>query len=220
MKQSMLSLVIVDDNLAIRQNLKNIFSLFEEVELLEVYTDGTEVVAQIDNLSKLPDIVLMDLEMKLMGGIEATAILKAKYPQLRIVMLTISENSDHILHAITAGADGYLIKGEQPLKMLELLKLAAEGRMPMSPLVVEATRKMLMNRVEKPKKLLPSDFDLSKRELEVLQALAKGANYNQIADQLNISPQTVRSHTDNIYKKLDVHSKVELTMMAMENQWL
>ena len=216
----MLHLVIVDDNKSIKSNLTQIFSLFDDIEILATYADGDEVLNGLKSLPKLPDIILMDIEMQRMNGIKATHLVKHEFPDITVVMLTVSEDNNHIAEALNAGADGYLLKGEKPLKMVELLHLAKEGRFPMSPNVAMSAVKMMMSNKPEQSFKKPEDFGITAREHEVLKQIVAGRNYNQIAEILFISPQTVRTHTDNIYRKLNVHSKVEASKLAIENKWV
>lgn len=214
----MITLGIIDDNPEIRTQLQNIFELFDEVQLKFTASDGDQVLTEIEKLIEPPQVLLMDIEMKRVNGITATGMVKQKYPATKVVMLTASENNVDIIKAFEAGADGYLLKSEKPLKMLEYIIKAAEGSLTVSDSVLKQTVTLLVNSNLQNQKQ-PSDYNISSRELDVLQLIAKGKEYQQIAAELNISPQTVRSHTDSIYKKLGVHSKVEAANLVVKYNW-
>lgn len=214
----MITLGIVDDNFEIRENLKRIFELFDDIELVFEGKDGSDAVAVMKTNQRKPDLFLMDVEMRDMNGIDATRAIKAIDSTRKILVLTVLEDESTIREAMLAGADGYLLKAEKPLKMVELIRNASEGRFPLSPKVAELTRKQLAQQ-QRPQKS-PSDYSLTKREIEVLHKVVEGLSYNQIADHLIISPKTVQGHIERIYSKLGVHSKVEATRIVFENSWV
>lgn len=216
----MITLGIVDDNPEIRTQLSRIFELFDDIEVKFEVEDGDQVLHAIDRLIEPPQAIIMDIEMKRQDGIETTRQVKMKYPNMVILMLTVSDNNENILKAFEYGAQGYLLKGEKPMKMYEFIKNAVEGNISMSNDVAkQAVEMMLKSAKQNESKLKPEDFQLTKRELDVLKLISQGKDYQSIAEVLIISPQTVRSHTDNIYRKLGVHSKVEATNIVISNQW-
>jgi DNA-binding NarL/FixJ family response regulator len=195
---------------AISNNLKG----FEGIELLFIASNGQEL---IDRLStSKPELILMDINMPVLDGISATRRIKAMYPGIRIVMLTVFDDGESIFNAILAGANGYLLKDSKPSKLLEALEEAMDGGAPMSPQIAAKSLQLIRgNRTEK----LPeeNDFKLTKRELEILDRLSSGETYQQIADKIFISPKTVRKHIENIYTKLHVHNKVEAIRKAQDH---
>jgi DNA-binding NarL/FixJ family response regulator len=213
----MIKLAIVDDSSAIRENLERIFELFDEVEICWVAKDGEEAVWQVEKALHLPHIILMDIEMRVMNGIEATQRIKAINEKVKVVMLSVVRSEDLAQKALQAGADGYLLKDEKPLKMLELLKTALEGRFPLSPEIARQTMATLRN--NNSAKKTPQDFQMTQRELEVLKNLVQGKTYQQIAEVLIVSPLTIRSHMENLYRKLSVHNKAEAVAIAVRNGW-
>ncbi|MFK8008789.1 MAG: response regulator [Saprospiraceae bacterium] len=215
----MTSIAIVDDKREICKNLQQIFKIFENIEVLFVAYDGEEVVRKIQTLSPRPQVILMDIEMRKMDGIAATQIIKSNFPKVKILMLTVFEQEDKIFQAIQAGADGYLLKDEKPKKIVEAIENVLEGRMPMSPIVAAKTLAFLRNPSPQSQLKNPKDFKLTKREIEILELLSFGKSYQVIGEELFISYKTVSSHVENIYRKLDVHSKVEASMLAMKNKW-
>ncbi|MEM6967178.1 MAG: response regulator transcription factor, partial [Bacteroidota bacterium] len=199
--------------------LQQIFRVFEKGNVLFIAHDGEEAVYNLKNATELPQVILMDIEMRKMDGITATQIIKSKYPEIKILMLTVFEQEDKIFQAIQAGADGYLLKDERPKKIIEAIENVLEGRMPMSPIVAAKTLAFLRNPPTQPTLKNPADFNLTKREIEILELLSSGKSYQKISEDLFISYKTVSSHVENIYRKLDVHSKVEASTLALINKW-
>jgi DNA-binding NarL/FixJ family response regulator len=188
---------------------------FEGTRLLFVASNGQEMLDKL-SAGEQPDVILMDINMPVMDGITATRRVRALYPQIRIVMLTVFDDGDNIFNAILAGANGYLLKDAKPSKLLAALEEAMEGGAPMSPQIAAKTLLLVRgNRTES----IPetNDFNLTKREVEILDRLALGETYQQIADKTFISPKTVRKHIENIYQKLQVHNKVEAVDKARRN---
>jgi DNA-binding NarL/FixJ family response regulator len=151
-----------------------------------------------------------------MNGIEAVMEGKNRYPNLKFLMLTIFDEEDKIFSAIKAGANGYLLKDEPIRKIKESMNdLVEDGGAPMSPIIARKTLNLLMNSkmeisdIEKQNKTQNQDYNLSAREKEVLDFITKGLEYKEIAMQMNVSPNTIRNHISNVYKKLHVTSKVQ-----------
>lgn len=215
----MIKIAITDDKREIRQNLERIFEIFEEVDVVFTASDGEDAVHQMTTQPVKPEVILMDIEMRKMNGIEATRQIKQRFPMVKIIMLTVFEDEHNIFEAIKAGADGYLLKDEKPQKIIHAIQNTYEGRLAMSPLVAMKTLELLRQTPEPTQLSTPKDFQLTKREIEILEPLSKGKTYQTIAKELFISPKTVRSHIENIYKKLDVHSKVAASEVALKNKW-
>lgn len=208
---------IVDDQALVRESLQSVFNLFDEAEIVFSLKDGQEAIAWFEDNRTRVDIVLMDVEMREIGGTEATQRIKQLAPDVKILMLTILQDPQTLKQAMAAGADGYLLKGEKPLKIWQVLQEVVEGQMFFSKEMNAAIKQQFVqeNLLQKH----PDDFGLTKREKEVLAQICAGNNYNSIAKNLVISPLTVRSHFENIYRKLGVHSKVDAVKIAMENKW-
>lgn len=176
-------------------------------------TNGQELLVQLPTLLSLPDIVLMDIQMPVMDGIAATAALKARHPQVKIVMATVFDDEENIFNAILAGADGYLLKDEPPQVLHRALQEVMEGGAPMSPAI--ARKALLLLRKNPVQPILPeAEHDISDREIEILEQLSKGLRYEQVGQNLHISTGTVRKHIENIYRKLQVHNKLEAVEAA------
>jgi DNA-binding NarL/FixJ family response regulator len=208
----MIKVTIFEDNQSLRIGLYQLIN----------GTDGYVCVGAFENCSQLlknikdtsPDIVLMDIEMPGVNGIEAVGILKKKQPEIRILMQTIFQDNDKIFQSILAGADGYILKNTSPARMLEAIKEIYEGGAPMSPSVAIKVLKMISNQPAAP---IKNDFHLTDREIGVLHCLVKGMSYKLIGDHLQISIDTVRAHIRNIYDKLHVNSKGEAIVKALKD---
>lgn len=213
---------MADDNPGLLKNLSQNLSLFGEILIVFKALNGLEAVRMSEQFA--PDVILMDIEMPVMDGIEATREIKKRIPQQKIMMLTVMDREDRIFDAIRAGATGYLLKDEKPGRILAAIEELMEGGAPMSSVVAIKTLEMLRNQESREEKggnvESPEDFNLTKRETEILEKIANGLNYNQIADQLYISARTTRKHIENIYEKLHVHSKLEAVKIAQKNKWV
>lgn len=213
---------IIDDNPTLLKNISRNLSIFEELHIDFVAISGRDAIRQLNEYT--PDLLLMDIEMPLMDGIEATREIKSRFPNQRIMMLTVLDREDKIFEAIKAGATGYLLKDERPSKILASIEELMEGGAPMSPAIalktLEILRKHQIN--DKPIQSFepPETFNLSRREIEVIENIARGLTYNQIAEKLFISAKTTRKHIENIYLKLQVHSKLEAVQLAQKNKWI
>jgi DNA-binding NarL/FixJ family response regulator len=161
----------------------------------------------------------MDIQMPEMDGIQTTTYIKKKYPNIKVLILTVFDDDDKIIKAIQAGADGYLLKDASPDELKQAIINVINGGASMTPSVVLKTMKILRSANDLPDlNEHTEDISLSKRETEVLEQLSKGLNYKQIAENLIISPSTVRKHIENIYKKLQVHNKVDAVTVAIKNK--
>ena len=208
----MLNVVVVEDNDAIREGLKILIDGTEGYSCIGAFEDCESMLKQIKKLN--PDVMLMDLAMPGMGGIEGIKKVKAILPELTILVLTIYEENDRIFDALVAGASGYLIKKTPPSKLLEAIKEAYEGGAPMSAQIARKVIEYFQN----PKSTIQhkNEYILTPREKEILSGLVEGHNFKAIADSLFISIETVRFHFRNIYKKLHVHSQSEAVAKAIK----
>ena len=208
-------IVIVDDNVFLQKAVAEKLSFFDDLVLKFTANNGNDLLSKLEK-DKNIDLILMDIEMPECNGIEATKLVKSKYPQLKIIMLTVFDNDENIFNAIKAGADGYLLKEVNPKELHQGILETLNGGAAMNPSIALKTLKLLRN---------PYDFGnteqdeikLTNREIEVLEQLSKGLSYNVIADNLFLSPGTVRKHIENIYTKLQVHNKLEAIQKAKDN---
>ncbi len=207
----MIKVTIVEDNNTIREGLAALIRGTENYSCVGAYVDCESYLEELKTVKS--DVVLMDIRLPGMSGIEGVKKAKVLDPDVNILMLTIYEESNVVFEALCAGACGYLVKKTPPSRLLEAIKDAFEGGSPMSShiarqvITVFRQNSNLSNNDEK--------FNLSDREKEVLNHLADGNNYQEIADSLYISVDTVRHHIRNIYKKLHVHSQSEAVAKAI-----
>lgn len=208
-------IAIVDDNVFLQKAIAEKLSFFDDLVLKYTAVNGKDLLTKLE-ANKNIDLILMDIEMPECNGIEATKMVKFKYPQLKIIMLTVFDNDENIFNAIKAGADGYLLKEVNPKDLHQGIIETINGGAAMNPSIALKTLKLLRNPVEFAQ-VEQEEVKLSTREIEVLEQLSKGLNYNVIADNLILSPSTVRKHIENIYTKLQVHNKLEAIEKAKSN---
>ncbi len=203
-----IKVAIVDDKRDIREGLQLILDNADGFECIATYSDGEAAVQDLPKVQ--PDVVLMDIGLPKMSGIDCVKILKDIAPEMEIIMLTVHADEDYIFESLRAGAVGYLVKNIFPSKLLNSIKEVKNGGSPMSSGIA---RKVVssFNSFREPA------ANLTKREMEVLDLLCKGKSYKVIADDLYVSPDTVRYHLKNIYKKLQVNSKYEAMIKALKN---
>ena len=209
-------IAIVDDNTFLINAVKEKLSFFEDLIFKFSAMNGADLLDQLEDNFNL-DLILMDIEMPVLNGIEATEIVKQKYPHIKIIMLTVFDNDENIFNAIKAGADGYLLKEINAKDLHDGILETLNGGAAMNPSIAMKTLKLLRNpiTIENPKD--KEDIQLTSRETDVLEQLSKGLNYNKIAENLILSTGTVRKHIENIYRKLQVHNKLEAVQKAKKN---
>lgn len=201
----MIQLAIIEDNHQYRRVLEHIFASQEETRILHIL-ENAEKINVAFNLA-IPDIVIMDIDLPGKNGIDAVKELKIKYPELKILMLTVFEDAEKIFSAIKAGANGYLLKKDPPAKIIEAIYLLEKGETPINSIIAG---KLLEYFQQKETKLnVSKDYNLTPRESEILHHLVNGHSYKEIASICNITFQTLNSHTKKIYQKLEVHSRSE-----------
>ncbi len=202
-----IKIAIVEDIDDIRTGLQLILNMTEGYECNCLCSNGKEAVAKIPAYQ--PDVVLMDIHMPVMNGIEAVRILKKKLPQTQFMMCTVYDEDEFIFDSLRSGATGYILKKTPPAKLLEAIKDIYDGGSPMSSTIA----RRVMTSFNDKEITLPVDT-LSLREKEILQQLSRGNPYKKIAGDLHISTETVRTHIRNIYEKLQVHSREEAIRKA------
>ncbi len=202
----MIRVLIADDHGLVRAGLSELIATFEDVEVVGAATGGAEAVAMA--VEHRPDIVLMDLEMPDVDGIEATRRIAEECPDARVVILTSFSDRDRILKALDAGAVGYLLKDAEPGELARGIAAAARGESPLDP---RAAGTVIAAR-------LPSNrAELSERERQVLSLLARGMANKHIASQLGISEKTVKAHLTNIFRQIKVSDRTQAALWAREN---
>jgi DNA-binding NarL/FixJ family response regulator len=206
----MLNAIIVEDNDTIREGLSALINGTEGFRCIAAYRDCESLLQHIEDLT--PDVLLMDIRLPGMSGIDGVKRIKPLLPDLNILMLTIYGENDLVFEALCAGACGYLLKNTPPARLLEAIKEAHEGGSPMSPSIA---RKVVSLLQEKNWLSASAASILTAREREILNALSQGNNYQAIADSLFISVSTVRFHIRNIYQKLHVQTQSEAVATAI-----
>jgi DNA-binding NarL/FixJ family response regulator len=217
-KDQIMRIAIVDDKQPNRVSLQEKLSFLKDIEVAFTAANGEDFLQQIKVQKQDIDVVLMDIDMPIMNGIEAVNTGSSLYPQTKFLMLTVFDDDDKIFEAIKAGAIGYLLKDENVDKIIEALwQIVEYGGSPMSPRIARKALNLLMgsNRNKSTKEATV----LSSREMDILKGLVEGLDYKGVAEKLFISPYTVRTHITKIYQKLHVSSKTQAVMLAVKNKW-
>jgi DNA-binding NarL/FixJ family response regulator len=210
-------ILLVDDQSLVRSGLMKLLEPQKEFQVVGEAGDGEEALAMVKKLQ--PDIVLMDLSMPKMSGLEATKLIGVKYPNVRVLVLTMHENEEYVFQILKAGAGGYILKDSGRDELVKAIQTVARGEKFFSSRISEI---MVQGYLKKGEAKGPSDdsddLPLTKREREVLAFIAEGLNNQQIAEKLFISPRTVDTHRTNIMQKLDIHDTANLVRFAIEQQ--
>jgi len=213
----MIKVALVDDNSFLRHTILEKLQFFDDISCKFVAENGKDLLAKIVENTTV-ELILMDIEMPQMNGIDATAEIKRLYPHLKVIMLTVFDNDENIFKAIKAGADGYLLKDITPDELYKAIIDTMNGGASMTPSIALKTLKMFRQPVDFVVETNDSDLKLTEREINVLEQLATGIKYDQIAANLFVSTGTIRKHVENIYFKLQVHNKLEAIQKAKINK--
>jgi DNA-binding NarL/FixJ family response regulator len=209
-------IAIFDDNKNIRESIAYLLKLDNEFEVVGLFSNVLDCVDDIKQCN--PDIILMDIEMPGMTGIEAVRSIRKEFPSIQILMQTVFEDDDKVFESICAGASGYILKNHINTRLTESIRELQYGGSPMSPSIA---RKVLTKMQQSSDEIMPPktpDYNLTKREKEVLACMVNGLSYKMIADQLQIGYETVRSHVKKIYEKLHVASLTEMVAKAIKQK--
>lgn len=204
--------IVFEDNRDLREGMTYLLQATAGLEFAGAFPDCRELRELVPALQ--PDVVLMDIDMPGMTGIEATPLVKGLRPETQVLMLTVFEDEDKIFQAIRNGASGYLLKRTPPGEIIQAVFDVHRGG---SPMTASIARKVLQY-FQLPTHVTSYDYQLSPRELDILKGLVKGYSYKLIADELFISIDTVRSHIRHIYDKLQVNSKTEAVLKALREK--
>lgn len=220
----MINVAIVDDNAVNRHTIKEKLLPYTDIELVFEGQNGEDFFLKLEKLPKeeCPQVVLMDLEMPVLDGISTISAASVKYPDMKFIVLTIYEDNDKIFEAIKAGASGYLLKEDKAINIVEAINNVIEfDGIPMSPAIARRAMKLLSD-APKPERMqqTPYDYQLTFREMEILREIVKGLSPAEIGEKLFISPNTVRTHVNNIYKKLHLNSRSQIINLAHKNNWI
>ncbi|MDU0331250.1 response regulator transcription factor [Paenibacillus sp. 3LSP] len=199
-----IQVVLVEDQLLILNSLKIILNATEDIEVVGTAMNGEEALSVLEQVQ--PDVVLMDVHMPIMDGLEATRLAKAKWPSLKIIMLTTLQTRDSVVGALEAGAEGYILKAIDPLDLAAAIRLVSRGE----TMISQEVAKLLFTG-PKGGHLQPANEReaLTEREMEILKCLSNGLTNSMIAEKLFLSEGTVRNYISSIYSKLNVHSRIE-----------
>jgi len=207
-----IKVIIVEDNNTIRDGLSFIIDATEGMRALAAFSNVEDYLVNLPNLE--PDVILMDIGLPGKNGIEGVKETVKIYADAVILMQTVYENSEKIFEALCAGASGYLLKKTPPSKIVEAIRDAHTGGSPMSSSIA---RKVVNYLKDKESKIEDADILLTDREKEILRDLTRGNSYKMIADNLNLSIDTIRYHISKIYKKLHVHNQSAAVAIALKN---
>jgi len=205
-------LLLVDDHAVVRTGLRMMLEGEDDIEIVGEAADATEAINQISLLE--PQVVLMDIGLPDMSGIEATRQIKQLAPEIAIVALTIHEDEEYFFKMLDAGASGYVPKRAAPEELIKAIRVSAQGEVYLYPSLAKLLVSDYLTQTNQPKKQATMD-GLTPREYEVLTLLADGASNVEIGEQLSISPKTVSRHRENIMGKLNLHSRAELVKYAI-----
>ena len=210
----MIRLGLAEDNLFTLRALEEKLSFFDDIQVVFTASNGAMAVDQA-GLYKV-DVILMDIEMPVLSGIEATRRIAHEHPDVRIIIITVFDDDQNILEAIKAGADSYILKDVTPDKLRESIADTLAGGAVMSPTIAAKAMKLLRQPIESP----DAQVMLSERETEILELLSQGLSNRLIAERLFISPFTVKRHVENIYQKLQARNRIEMLQKARQNRLL
>ena len=205
-----IKVLIVDDHTLFRQGLQKLLEAYEEVQVVAEASNGKEAIAKVDEV--FPDVILMDIKMPRMDGIECIALIKGKHPELNIIVLSMYDDAEYVLRAVNAGASGYMEKNISADRLVDTIKQVQAGNKPLVHLAVDS--EVLQGIIP----IIPDrgkDKGLTEQERRVLRLMTEGKSNKQIAKELFISEQTVKGHIHNILRKLDATDRTQAVAEAM-----
>lgn len=211
-KSKNIKTAVIEDMREIREGLATLINFTDGFECTGAFRSVEEALERIKH--NVPDVLLSDIGLPGMSGIEGIRLLKERYPHLQILMLTIYEDDDRIFDALCAGASGYLLKRTPPTKLLENIREAMSGGAPMSPEIAGRVIKFFRE-FHNPER---EDYDLTPHETRLLKLLVEGHNYTTAAQKLGVSYNTIKFHVRHIFDKLQVHSKSEAVVKALRDR--
>lgn len=208
-----MKILLCDDQAVIRDGLELLLNLEKDFQVIGVAQDGAEAVELA--AQKQPDIILMDLKMPIMNGIEATREIRTKSPNMKILVLTTYDDDEWVFDAIRAGASGYLLKDTPRQKIVEAIRGTMDGKSFVDPAIAGKLLNQVASKQTQPISILADK--LTERELDVLRLIAKGINNSEIANQLHLSEGTVRNHVSAILEKLGVSDRTQAAVIAIQH---
>ncbi|MCF6409299.1 response regulator [Pseudalkalibacillus salsuginis] len=208
----MIKLLLIDDHAILRDGMKNIIAIEEDIAVVGELTSGEEILETIETTE--PDVILMDINLPDRNGIELTSLVKKSFPECRVLILTMYKHDEYFMAALKAGADGYILKDAPSEEVIEAIRAVAEGKSILHP----SMAKKLVDYHQKKSQISQNGNDLTDREKDVLICLVEGLSNKDIANRLFISDKTVKIHVSNILKKLEVKSRSQAIIYAVQNQ--
>lgn len=208
-----MKVIICDDQAIIRDGLELLLKLEKDIEIVGLAQDGAEAVELVDQAP--PDLILMDLKMPGMNGVEATRRIRARHPDVKVLVLTTYDGDEWVFDAIRAGAAGYLLKDTPREVVIEAIRGTVAGKSFVDPVVTGKLLEQLANKQEQPASLITDK--LTDREVDVLHLIARGLSNAEIAEELHLSEGTVRNHVSAIFAKLDVADRTQAAILAIQH---
>lgn len=203
----MIKVMLVDDHTVLRDGLKNIIGLESDISHVEEAENGEDAIKKLEIIK--PDVVVMDINLPGMNGVEATGMIKKRYPNIKVLVLTMYNHDEYLMAALNQGADGYLLKDSPSEQVISAIRSVAKGESILHP---SMTKKLINYHQQQDDKLL------THREKEVLMCLVEGLSNKEIAEKLFISDKTVKIHVSKIFKKINVKSRSQAVIYAVQNQ--
>lgn len=215
MQTDTIRVAIADDNLHFRETLRDVLGYEADIQVVALWGHGAEVLDHLGDVQ--PDVLLMDINMPMMSGVEATKRLHGAFPNVRIVMLSIHDETSLVLDSLKSGASGYLVKDGSVPEVVRAIREVAAGRAIVHPLVTDAVLSQFQQQPE-----LNDSWRgvLTPREMDILRELAQGKSNCQIAAALHITQKTVKNHISSIFSKLYVTDRTQAVLTAVRNRWL
>jgi DNA-binding NarL/FixJ family response regulator len=207
-----ITVAVIEDHREFRDYLTALIGGSEGIDCAGGFRSIEEALPQIS--TRVPDVILLDIGLPGMNGIDGIRLFKDRYPEILLLTLTVHDDDERIFDALCAGASGYLLKKTQPAQLVASVKEAANGGAPMSPEVARRVIK-LFRQIRPPER---ADYNLTPHEVRILKLLVEGHNYKTAANKLGVAPTTINFHLQNIYQKLQVHSKTEAVAKALRNR--
>ena len=208
----MINVMLVDDHAVLRDGLKNIFAQEEDINFIEEADSGEQMAKKLRNMTEKPDVIVMDINLPGMDGVEATAYVKKSFKNIKVLVLTMYNHDEYLMKALSKGADGYLLKDSPSEELINAIRSVAKGESILHPSLTKKLFNYHHNQSSR------KDKGLTRREKDVLTCLVRGLSNKEIAERLFISDKTVKIHVSKIYKKLNVKSRSQAVINAVQHQ--